>query len=94
MEQAPGIKPAPLKINAMGKEGFVEEKVFDKNLKLKSDGNGMPVIVIPKSTQVINSAGKASPINMGGDYFEDRKDWKLPYLIYSMTIRPKWIAAT
>ncbi|MEK7162103.1 MAG: DNA translocase FtsK, partial [Patescibacteria group bacterium] len=78
LEQAPGIKPAPLKINAMGKEGFVEEKVFDKNLKLKSDGNGMPVIVIPKSTQVINSAGKASPINMEAIILEDRKDWKLP----------------
>lgn len=72
--------PTVLKINAMGKEGFVEEKVIDKNLKLKNDneGNDEAAIVVPKPTQVINSAGKAAPINMEAIILEDRKDWKLP----------------
>ncbi len=79
-EESANGKPTPLKINAMGKEGFVEEKVIDKNLKLKNDNeeNGVSATAVPKPTQVINSAGKASPINMEAIILEDRKDWKLP----------------
>lgn len=73
------VKSAPLKINAMGKEGFVEEKVFEKNKKLKNDEDeDMAVVPVPKPTQVINSAAKTQPINMEAIVIEDRKDWKLP----------------
>jgi len=72
-------KPAPavLKINAMGKEGFVKEPVSNKNPKLDDDDNNIKVKPAPLATKVIN-AGKGDAIKMEAITLEDRKDWKLP----------------
>jgi S-DNA-T family DNA segregation ATPase FtsK/SpoIIIE len=81
-EQEEMAKPATLKINAMGKEGFVEEKVIDKNKKIKDAGNGSEELKIPSKsiitpTKVI-TAGKSTGPQIEAMVIEDRKDWKLP----------------
>ncbi len=68
--------PAVLKINAMSKEGFVEEKVLDKNKKLKEQGEETQNQII-KTSKVI-TAGKAPGLQIEAMTVEDRKDWKLP----------------
>ncbi len=72
-----------LKINAMGQEGFVEEKVMGKNPKVidndknnnKEDAKQKDQTI--KTGQVINS-GKTAQLQMDSVSLEDRKDWKLP----------------
>lgn len=70
---------APLKINAMGKEGFVEEKVMDRNKKISDDNKedeGSKDQTI--QTGKINNASKQPQLQMEAITLEDRKDWKLP----------------
>ena len=71
---------APLKINSMGKEGFVEEKVLDKNPRVNNnDNNNDNVKVKTQSIQTKPiSAPKNHALDMEAITLEDRKDWKLP----------------
>jgi len=71
-------KPAILKINSMGKEGFVKEPVAGKNPKVDDDDGTIkvkPQTIQP--TKVVN-AGKGDALKMEAITLEDRKDWKLP----------------
>ena len=70
---------APLKINAMGKEGFVAEKVIDKNQKIEDEEDEVPVPKpqANKASKIITQP-KNSGIQMESVVLEDRKDWKLP----------------
>ncbi len=80
-DEAAGKNSAPLKINAMGKEGFAEERVLEKNQKLKKEEEGdeeLPAKQAVKTSQVINTGAKSSPLNLEAITLEDRKDWKLP----------------
>jgi len=71
-------KPSSLKINAMGKEGFVEEKVFDKNKKINDDEiEKQPGSQTIQPSKVIN-IGKTAAIQLEAMSVQDRKDWKLP----------------
>ena len=69
-------KVAALKINSMGKEGFTEEKVLDKNKKI-IDGE----VPVPKpqniQTKIITAAKNNAP-QLEAMTVQDRKDWKLP----------------
>jgi S-DNA-T family DNA segregation ATPase FtsK/SpoIIIE len=72
--------PAVLKINSMGKEGFVKEQVMEKNPKINdNDDNNDNIKTKPivQSTKVIN-AGKDGGLKLEAITLEDRKDWKLP----------------
>lgn len=68
--------PAVLKINAMGKEGFIEEKVLDKNPKVKDSEEVKPKPQVIQ-TQTINNP-KNQSVQLEAMTVEDRKDWKLP----------------
>jgi DNA segregation ATPase FtsK/SpoIIIE, S-DNA-T family len=71
-------QPVALKINSMGKEGFVKEPVAGKNPKVDDDDDTIkvkPQTIQP--TKVIN-AGKGDALKMEAITLEDRKDWKLP----------------
>jgi S-DNA-T family DNA segregation ATPase FtsK/SpoIIIE len=83
-EQA--IKPVQLKINSMGKEGFIKEPVMDKNPRVNdnpstsSGPNGDSIKVKTQTiqpTKVVN-AGKNDGLKLEAITLEDRKDWKLP----------------
>jgi S-DNA-T family DNA segregation ATPase FtsK/SpoIIIE len=80
-EKAKAEVPAVLKINAMGKEGFVKEQVVGKNPKVNDDDNNNDNIKtkpqLPLPTKVVN-AGKGDALKMEAITLEDRKDWKLP----------------
>jgi S-DNA-T family DNA segregation ATPase FtsK/SpoIIIE len=72
------IKPTALKINSMGKEGFVKEPVAGRNPKVDDDDDTIkikPQTIQP--TKVVN-AGKGDALKMEAITLEDRKDWKLP----------------
>jgi len=75
-EKAKAEVPAVLKINAMGKEGFVKEQVVGKNPKVNDDDNIKIKPQLPLPTKVVN-AGK-DVLKMEAITLEDRKDWKLP----------------
>jgi S-DNA-T family DNA segregation ATPase FtsK/SpoIIIE len=72
-------KPVQLKINSMGKEGFVKEQVMDKNPKINDNNNDniktKPQLPLP--AKVVN-AGKSDGLKLEAITLEDRKDWKLP----------------
>ncbi len=65
---------AELKINNMGTEGFVSEKVIDKNKKLPEEA---PVSKDKLST-TIHTGQTNSQLQREAITLEDRKDWKLP----------------
>jgi len=70
--------PAVLKINSMGKEGFIKEQVLDKNPKINNnDDDNIKIKPIAQPTKVIN-AGKDGGLKLEAITLEDRKDWKLP----------------
>ena len=75
VEAAPA-KAAMLKINSMSKEGFTEEKVLDKNKKIK-DEESMPAKSVIAPTKVITPSKPSGP-QIEAMTVEDRKDWKLP----------------
>lgn len=77
-EGAPINKPIPLKINAMGKEGFVEERIMGKNPKVNSGDESNTDKNQTIQTSKVNNAAKSGTINMEAITLEDRKDWKLP----------------
>ncbi len=75
------VEAGVVKINAMGKEGFTEEKVLDKNKKVKNDE------AAPEKPQLANRViqtsktgvlAKGQPLQIEAMTLEDRKDWKLP----------------
>src|SRR3984957_14837458 len=68
----------PLKINAMGKEGFVSEKVVAQNKKLADEDEQETVVrpAIPAKSNIIQQ--KNDPIKMDAIILENRKDWTLP----------------
>ncbi|HVY67410.1 MAG TPA: DNA translocase FtsK 4TM domain-containing protein [Patescibacteria group bacterium] len=80
-------QPQPLKINAMGKEGFVAEKIVDKNKKLAADGteeDGEEIKIAAgkakaaPAVKLQNAAAKNPGLQIEAITLEDRKDWKLP----------------
>ena len=81
LPETPPLKteaPAMLKINAMGKEGFSEEKVLDKNPKVNDDDeNNDKVKTQTIQTKTINNP-KTQAVQLEAMVVEDRKDWKLP----------------
>ncbi len=76
-EEAPA-KPQALKINAMGKEGFVAEKVLDKNPKVNENNNNQESKDKAIQTSKVNNAAKGQQLQLEAITLEDRKDWKLP----------------
>jgi hypothetical protein len=77
LESPKAAIPAVLKINSMGKEGFIKEQVLDKNPKVDDSDNIKTKPQTIQPTKVIN-AGKGDGIKMEAITLEDRKDWKLP----------------
>lgn len=71
---------APLKINSMGKEGFVSEKIVPQNKKLADEDEDEEVEVavrpVPAKSNIVQP--KNEQIKMDAIILEDRKDWKLP----------------
>ena len=74
----PGNKA--LKINAMGKEGFSEEKVSSKNPKVSTIDDSKTEVKTQtiQTTSKVVQAGKAPGLQLDSMVVEDRKDWKLP----------------
>jgi DNA segregation ATPase FtsK/SpoIIIE, S-DNA-T family len=77
-------KAAQLKINGMGTEGFVSEKVLDKNKKVETSAQSpedaalSKTVKVPKPLdQTINHPVSQTPA-IEAITLEDRKDWKLP----------------
>jgi S-DNA-T family DNA segregation ATPase FtsK/SpoIIIE len=75
---AAAAAPLPLKINAMGKEGFVADKVMDKNPKIADEEEVSISKPQNSRTSKIITQPKNSAIQMDSVILEDRKDWKLP----------------
>jgi S-DNA-T family DNA segregation ATPase FtsK/SpoIIIE len=79
-------KPAKLKINSMGKSGFSEEKIVDRNKKLISDENNQEEIEekeeLPAKPQKLETkiiaVSKTTAPQIEAMSVQDRKDWKLP----------------
>ncbi|TSC65297.1 MAG: putative cell division FtsK/SpoIIIE, partial [Candidatus Doudnabacteria bacterium Gr01-1014_77] len=66
----------PIKINSMGKNGFVSEKVSSKNRMTESGAEERPRL---KPTEpVVSSQGQDKKTDMPAIILDDRKDWKLP----------------
>jgi S-DNA-T family DNA segregation ATPase FtsK/SpoIIIE len=65
-----------LKINSMGKEGFVEGKVLDKNPKIVDEEEISKLQTI-KTPKIITAAKNTGP-QIEAITLADRKDWKLP----------------
>ncbi len=73
----PEPKLQSLKINAMSKEGFTEEKVNNKNRKLTEEEEKQILPQVIKTAQVINTP-KTQAVTMEALTVEDRTDYKLP----------------
>lgn len=76
-EAAGGKLVLPLKINAMGKEGFTSEKVLDKNPKVNLVADEIKASNQTIQTKVINTP-KNQQLQLDAMAVADRKDWKLP----------------
>lgn len=75
-------KAQALKINGMGSQGFMAEKVAGKNKKL-ADDDADEAVKVPepamKSEAIkTNSKPAAAPVTMESITIADRRDWKLP----------------
>lgn len=69
------VDVGPIKINGMGKSGFVSEKVQDKNRAVEP----LPAVPARKENEsVIAAPSKDQKIDMPAIVLNDRKDWKLP----------------
>ena len=71
---------AEVRINTMSSQGFVAEKVIDKNKKIagseEDDTEEVVEVPIPKKSQI--NKGGTPQISMESISLADRKDWKLP----------------
>ncbi len=65
----------PIKINSMGKNGFVSEKVSSKNKMTEEEEKPR---LKTKPEPVISSPASDKKIDMPAIVLDDRKDWKLP----------------
>lgn len=63
----------PLKINEMGKTGFISEKVSGKNRAIPSES-----IKDEDREPVVSSPANDKKVDMPAIVLDDRKDWKLP----------------
>lgn len=80
-EAAKGAGAGQLKINTLGSEGFIKEKVANANRRLAEDQNDEDAdesIKSEKTTVSVNTLGKAGHIQLEAITIKDRKDWKLP----------------
>ncbi|MHB8870887.1 MAG: FtsK/SpoIIIE family DNA translocase [Candidatus Doudnabacteria bacterium] len=66
----------PIKINSMGKNGFVSEKVSSKNRMTESGAEERPRLKPTES--VVSSQAQDKKTDMPAIILDDRKDWKLP----------------
>ena len=82
----------PLKINAMNQEGFVSEKVTDKNKMIQEPAEETIVKTTPLKTGVVQQ--KSDPLALEAITLEDRKDWKLPPFDLLDDNQTRWTAAT
>lgn len=72
------VETGPIKINGLGKTGFISEKVPDKNKALAAsseDEQKAPAAPAKKTAEI--PAGEAK-MEIAAIEREDRKDWKLP----------------
>jgi DNA segregation ATPase FtsK/SpoIIIE, S-DNA-T family len=83
-EEEPAAQPAKIlskevKINGMSSQGFVSEKVLEKNKKLQENEEGSPEKVVMPGVKktAINQPSASSP-QLEAITIADRKDWKLP----------------
>ncbi len=67
----------PIKINAMGKSGFISEKVQEKNRALQNDLENR-ADKRSNAEAVIAAAKGDRKVDMPAIILDDRKDWKLP----------------
>jgi S-DNA-T family DNA segregation ATPase FtsK/SpoIIIE len=69
---------AEVRINTMSSQGFVAEKVIDKNKKIiePAEEDSQDVVEVPKKSQINKPASQQ--ISMESISLADRKDWKLP----------------
>ncbi len=70
----PKVDVGPIKINEMGKSGFVTEKVQERNKAVDLPGKKPE----PLSKTVNTGAGNDSGIDLQAMVLQDRKDWQLP----------------
>jgi S-DNA-T family DNA segregation ATPase FtsK/SpoIIIE len=76
-EPQKGQNPQEVKINAMSTEGFVAEKVVDKNKKLPAE-QAMEDHSKQETTPIKVAQPELEQSAMESIVLEDRKDWKLP----------------
>lgn len=77
----PAAVPAPLKINAMASEGFVNEKVLEKNKKLASEEDDEEIdedVSVKKNVDTVINNAQAAKAPIIETIPQERKDWKLP----------------
>ncbi len=68
----------PIKINSMGKNGFVSEKVSSKN-RMTEEAEADKAKLRPRPTEpIISAPASDKKIDMPAIVLDDRKDWKLP----------------
>ncbi|MCL5008895.1 MAG: DNA translocase FtsK [Patescibacteria group bacterium] len=76
-------KPGEVKINAMASEGFVSNKVLDRNKKLK-EGLDEGEVSVPEpvreklETKIINAGGASKAIELDAVKVDNKIDYKLP----------------
>lgn len=79
VQQAASLKirqPEEVKINSMGKEGFISEKVVGKNkaLAVSEEESAQEVATAP----LVLKSKDSSAVKLDAIKLEERKDWKLP----------------
>ncbi|MCL5666371.1 MAG: DNA translocase FtsK [Patescibacteria group bacterium] len=87
-EEADNYAKAPaateVKINSMAAQGFINNKVTDRNKKLKEEPQeetaaaGQPDLPKPAKESIVLNSPKQQPLQIESVVIEDRKDWKLP----------------
>ncbi len=75
LEASKALAEGPVKINSMGTEGFVKEKVVEPNPKAEQSQPKITPVVTQPLTPKVDPSGIS---NMESIVLEDRKDWKLP----------------
>jgi len=68
----------PIKINSMGKNGFVSEKVSSKNRMTEEAEADKSKLRQRPTEPIISSPSSDKKIDMPAIILDDRKDWKLP----------------
>jgi len=73
-----GFDVGPIKINSMGKNGFVSEKVSSKNRMTEETETDKSKLRQRPTEPIISATSSDKKIDMPAIILDDRKDWKLP----------------